>query len=305
MGNPETSLLKNSCTMLVYSEERTIYPQQSFPFDKKPNLIGVDDDGETIRYFNFVRELNNTYFILFFFPMDFKVDSSEVLQFSSKQKLFKENRIAVVGVTQDSPEAIRHWIKKDTAKGGFGKPVDFPIISDKDQYLAQLMGVAKPSGMPCRSTFIIDWTGNIRYINMHESKIGRSVEELLRIVVAFRHSDLTGEITPALWTKGKPVIPTDYSEKIEFFRENYGEGKSKREHKKKTEDKSSVPSSGTKGGSSSTASTKPSTTTGNPSTATQQGSKAYTSTTSKADSSHSMKETEKSVKTEDSKKTAS
>ena len=44
---------------------------------------------------------------------------------------------------------------------------------------------------------------------------------ILRTTLAFRHSDLTGEITPALWTKGKPVVPTDYSAKIAFFQKYY------------------------------------------------------------------------------------
>ena len=136
--------------MLLYAQDQTVCPQQSFPFHKQPNIIGVDNDGETIRTFNLERELNESYFVLFFFPMDFRVDASEVLSFSSKLSEFLENRIIVLGATQDNPQAIKRWLRKDPANGGFGKPVGFPILSDKDSYLANLLGVSSHSGMPCR-----------------------------------------------------------------------------------------------------------------------------------------------------------
>ena len=55
------------------------------------------------------------------------------------------------------------------------------------------MGVARDCGAPTRAAFIIDWTGTVRYLMVHRSDIGRSVKKILRLLQAFRHSDLTEE----------------------------------------------------------------------------------------------------------------
>ena len=130
-------------------------------------------------------EFKNNYFVLFFFPMDFKVDSSEVLSFKEHLEEFTKNHCQIVGVTSDSPVAVKRWISKDVSHGGFGGPVGFSILTDKDLSLFMSMGVARECGAPVRATFIIDWTGTVRYMMVHRSDIGRSVKEILR------HSDLT------------------------------------------------------------------------------------------------------------------
>jgi len=207
---------------LFSHEDKTVLPQDPFPFEKKPILLGVGIDGETIGKYDLAQHCKNSYFILFFFPMDFTCDSSEVLAFRDKLHLFNENHTHVIGVTHDSPYVIRHWMKKEASKGGFGKPVGFPILSDKDCGLAQALGVAQCSGLPCRTTFIVDWRGNIRFMMAHHTNIGQSVTQMLRVCQAYRHSDLTGEITPAGWQKGGEVIPADYSAKIAYYENKYG-----------------------------------------------------------------------------------
>ena len=68
----------------------------------------------------------------------------------------------------------------------------FSILTDKDFSLSMTMVVARDCGAPARATFIIDWTGTVRlYMMVHRSDIGRSVKEILRLVQAFRNSDLT------------------------------------------------------------------------------------------------------------------
>ena len=69
----------------------------------------------------------------------------------------------------------------------------FSILTDKDFSLSMTMGAARDCGAPARATFIIDRTGNVRYMVVHRSDIGRSVKENLSMVPAFRYYDLTGE----------------------------------------------------------------------------------------------------------------
>ena len=59
----------------------------------------------------------------------------------------------------------------------------------------------------------------------HRSDIGRSVKEILRLVQAFRHSDLTGQALASGWVPGGEVIPTDFTEKVEYFTNKFGHGR--------------------------------------------------------------------------------
>ena len=147
--------MESSMSLLTVSN-KIIKPQDEILF--RP-MLGIDKDGETVRKVYMEIEFKDYYFVIFFFPMDFKVDSSEILSFKEHIADFSKNNCKIVGVTSDSPLAIKRWISKDVSGGGFGGPVGFPILSDKDLSLSMSIGVARDCGMPARATFIIDWTG--------------------------------------------------------------------------------------------------------------------------------------------------
>ena len=58
---------------------------------------------------------------------------------------------------------------------------------------------------------------------VHRSDIGRSVKEILSLMQALRHSDLTGEALASGYIPGGEVIPTDFSQKVEYFINKYGQ----------------------------------------------------------------------------------
>ena len=238
MTNIGNSPLASSMQLLTVSNKAT-KPQDGFVF--RP-MTGVDKDGETIRVMDMETELRNNYFVLFFFSMDFKVDSSEVLSFKEHLEEFTKNHCEIVGVTSDSSLAVKRWISKDVSRGGFGGPVGFPILTDNDLSLSMSLGVARDCGSPARATFIIDWTGRVRYMMVHRSDIGRSVKEILRLVQAFRHSDLTGEALASGWIPGGEVIPTDFTKKVEYFINKFGHGNNEetKDEKSKEEDVTQV-----------------------------------------------------------------
>ena len=67
--------------------------------------------------------------------------------------------------------------------------------------------------------------GTVMYMMVHKSDIGRPVKEILRLVQAFRHSDLTGEALAASgWIPGGEVIPTDFCKKVKNFVNKFGHG---------------------------------------------------------------------------------
>ena len=200
------------------------------------NTICVDSDGKTIKRINVAEMNKNAYKVLFFFPLGTKADSLEVLKFSASLQQFQDKGCSIIGVTSESPLAIRRWIEKDLESGGFGRTLNFPIISDKDLSLSMSLGVARTCGLPARATFIIDTKGLIRYSMIHRASIGGNIPELLRIVSAFQISDSTGMATPAGWQPGSDdLIPTDYTDKVAYFRKKYDGQIQKREVNKETE----------------------------------------------------------------------
>jgi len=198
-----------------------VKPQDPLP---SKNTFCVDSDGTTVKVIDMKKEFENSYLILFFFTLGNQSDSEEVLQFSSCLEKFNELRCKVVGVSSDSPLAIKRWMKKSSEEGGFGKVLGYDVVSDKDLSLSMELGVARTCGLPTKATFIISPKGLIRYSMIQRSDVRRNIHELLRLVSAFKTSDETGMATPAGWQPGdKDLIPTDYTEKAEYFRKKYGE----------------------------------------------------------------------------------
>ena len=70
---------------LVTVTNSVVRPQDLFPFRK---MTGVDRDGETVKVFDLQEELGGQYFAIFFFPMDFTVDSEEVRSLKAMLETF-------------------------------------------------------------------------------------------------------------------------------------------------------------------------------------------------------------------------
>ena len=132
MAKTVNSPLSSSMQLLTVSNKIT-KPQDEIVFCQ---MSGVDKDGETIRVVDMETEFRNNYFVLFFFTMDFKVDSSEILSFKEHLEEFTKNHCEIVGVTSDSLLAVKRWISKDVSRGGFGGPVGFSILTDTDLSLS-------------------------------------------------------------------------------------------------------------------------------------------------------------------------
>jgi alkyl hydroperoxide reductase subunit AhpC len=78
-------------------------------------------------------------------------------------------------------------------------------------------------GISYRGLFLIDTNGIIRHITINDLPIGRSVEEVLRVLQAVQHADThSGEGCPASWKPGSKTIFTDPEGSKKFFKETYG-----------------------------------------------------------------------------------
>jgi len=159
--------------------------------------------------------------VLFFYPLDFTfVCPTEIVAFSDAAVKFREINAEVVGASVDSHFSHLAWTQQERCKGGIGK-IDIPLIADLDKSLSRDYGALLGStGHTLRATYIIDNKGIVRHLSFNDAPVGRNVEEYLRLVQAFQHSDAHGEVCPASWTPGKATIIPTPEEKLTFFEKN-------------------------------------------------------------------------------------
>ncbi|KAI8981850.1 thioredoxin-like protein [Mycotypha africana] len=158
------------------------------------------------------------YVVFFWYPMDFTfVCPTEILAFSERIKEFEALDTAVIGASTDSEYSHLAWINTPRKQGGLGE-MNIPLIADKTKKIAQDYGVLlEDAGVALRGLFIIDPKGIVRQITINDLPVGRSVDETLRLIEAFKFTDEHGEVCPAGWTPGSKTIKPDVEKSKEYF----------------------------------------------------------------------------------------
>ncbi|XP_039293998.1 peroxiredoxin-2-like isoform X2 [Nilaparvata lugens] len=150
------------------------------------------------------------YLVLLFYPLDFTfVCPTELFAYSDRLNEFRECECEVVAVSTDSEYCHLAWANVPKEEGGLAG-VKVPLLSDKSTKISRAYGVLdEETGTAFRGLFIIDDRGLVRQVTINDLQVGRSVDETLRLVQAFRHVDKYGEVCPAGWRPGAPAIPID------------------------------------------------------------------------------------------------
>lgn len=90
--------------------------------------------------------------------------------------------------------------------------MNIPLISDVTKSISRSYGmlVEDPAddmnGITLRSTVIINPAGTVVHVSTNDAPVGRSVDEVLRLVQAFQYVDKHGEVCPAGWRPGKATM---------------------------------------------------------------------------------------------------
>ncbi len=150
------------------------------------------------------------YVVLFFYPLDFTfVCPTEIIAFSDRIAEFKERNAEVIGVSVDSHFSHLAWRNTPRKEGGIGE-ISYPLVSDLDKSISKNYGVLleKP-GIALRGLFLIDRDGVLRHITVNDLPLGRSVDEVLRVLDALQFYEEHGEVCPANWHKGEEGMKPD------------------------------------------------------------------------------------------------
>ena len=146
--------------------------------------------------------------VLFSHPADFTpVCTSEFVAIAEQQKRFDAMDCALLAISVDSLFAHYGWIK--AIRDHIGVEVGFPIIEDPSQVICRAYGMISDRSQDAsamRSSFYIDPNGIIRAITSYPATIGRSVDEMVRIVAALQRVDKGDALTPEGWLPGQSIL---------------------------------------------------------------------------------------------------
>lgn len=149
--------------------------------------------------------------VLFAHPGDFTpVCTSEFVALALASARFAEIGCDLVAISVDSLYSHLAWTS--AIEEIFGVAVDFPIVEDPSMVIGQAYGMIDQmahDAATLRSTYFIDPDGIIRAITSYPATVGRSVEEILRIVQALQRVDAEEEehiVTPEGWHPGDDVL---------------------------------------------------------------------------------------------------
>jgi peroxiredoxin (alkyl hydroperoxide reductase subunit C) len=138
--------------------------------------------------------------VLFAWPKDFTfVCPTEIVGFNELNGDFNDRDAQLLGLSTDSDFVHVAWRQ---SREDLGK-VAFPWLADIKRELSSALGILdKNEGVCLRATFIVDPEGVIRYAGVNDLSVGRSPQEVLRILDALQ----TDELCPCNWQKGEATL---------------------------------------------------------------------------------------------------
>jgi mycoredoxin-dependent peroxiredoxin len=128
---------------------------------KAPDFTLSDYNRQQVTLSSFQGDKN---VLLVFYPFAFsRICTGELCQLRDELATYADNNVAVLGVSVDSPFALKAWAEQE----GY----TFPLLSDFWPHgaVAQTYGVFnEKAGLSVRGTFLIDTTGVVRFAEVNQ-----------------------------------------------------------------------------------------------------------------------------------------
>jgi len=180
--------------------------------DEAPDFLARSTQGE-VRLSGF----GGRWLIFFSHPADFTpVCTTEFVALARRQRAFEALDCALLGVSVDSLYAHLAWVQAIEAQ--FAVSITFPIIEDPSMAIGRAYGMIDNNSldaMAMRSAFYIDPKGIIRAITSYPHNVGRSADEMLRLVSALKAVEDGKSFAPEGWQPGQALLappPNDSAE---------------------------------------------------------------------------------------------
>lgn len=179
--------------------------------------------GDNLKVNIFEEAVNNKKkVLLFWYPKDFTfVCPTELHAFQAALGEFESRNTMVIGASCDTNEVHFAWLNTAKDNGGI-EGVTYPILADTNRNLANILDILdiestsysdetdsviiEGSNVTYRATYLIDEDGKIFHESVNDMPLGRNVNEYLRLVDAYTHVQVKGEVCPANWEEGKEAM---------------------------------------------------------------------------------------------------
>ena len=146
--------------------------------------------------------------VLFSHPADFTpVCTSELVAIARAADRFAALDCALMGLSVDTLFSHLAWIR--AIKERFDVTVDFPVIEDPTLEIARAYGMIAQDAMDAggvRATYFLDPDGILRASTFYPGTVGRSVDEMLRMVAALRRVQDGAVVATADWQPGCDLL---------------------------------------------------------------------------------------------------
>jgi peroxiredoxin (alkyl hydroperoxide reductase subunit C) len=164
-------------------------------------LTGVVNNDINTAFKDFENQsFKDKWLVVFFWPKDFTfVCPTEIAAFGRLNGDFADRDAQVLGVSVDSEFVHLAW-RKDKEEL---RDLPFPMLSDIKRELSSELGVLDAeAGVAQRATYIVDPEGVIRFVYVTDLNVGRSPDEVLRVLDGLQ----TDELCPCNWQKGEGTL---------------------------------------------------------------------------------------------------
>jgi peroxiredoxin 2/4 len=146
--------------------------------------------------------------VFFSHPADFSpVCTTEFVSLAKSYDRFVALECALLGLSVDSLYSHLAWIR--AIRDVFDIEVPFPVVEDPSMVVGRTYGMIDEratNSAGVRATYFIDPEGVIRAITYYPLTIGRSVEEMLRMVAALQATYSGARLAPADWRQKQPLL---------------------------------------------------------------------------------------------------
>jgi peroxiredoxin (alkyl hydroperoxide reductase subunit C) len=169
-----------------------------FPEFKLQAVVSTEKGKEFAELGN--ADMKGKWSVVFFWPMDFTfVCPTEIAEFGRRNGDFADRDAQIFGASTDTQFVHLAWRKADEDLAD----LPFPMLADTKRELSQALGILhKQEGVPLRATFLVDPDGIIRWASVNDLKVGRNVDEVLRVLDGLQ----TDELCPCNWQAGQETL---------------------------------------------------------------------------------------------------
>ncbi|MCH2044872.1 MAG: peroxiredoxin [Saprospiraceae bacterium] len=173
--------------------------------------------------------------LLFWYPKDFTfVCPTELHAFQEALGEFEKRNTIVIGASCDSAEVHFAWLNTAKDNGGI-EGITYDLIADTNRNLASVLDILDGSiqhdeelnaqvisgdNVSYRATYLIDEEGTVFHEGVNHMPLGRNVNDYLRLIDAYTHVQVKGEVCPANWETGKEAMAADREGVINYLTHN-------------------------------------------------------------------------------------